>query len=582
MKPLILDGEDHPTASRDLTPTTFNVIETGYLIDQVGLLNLLPNLVKALDAPASFLYTSTRLEKVSDERNMMEKLLCGDVSVMCALLGLVPSAYLSGHAFHPFNEYLDFRPLAIRPITNRIVWVPTVSTDSKVELGCTNIVGEEEGMIKFLANVYINMFSHETNPESYPSHWYKYTRHSFVTLLLFLKERVKGIDWTDCVAVAIATLHSDKKSHALICKYRAELVVLCRLHGLLSTTTLIEESRLPFPMVFLLTVPRSIINQSGTVYDKLSSSNLPVSFQIHIKCGKRKDNGEHNKITAVQYCFGKLTSTSPFGPEIEEDRAGWKGTGDLHVWGFGCTEMGDGNKVRSLDAILALTPEKELLKLLRSDLGDSLSVFKVNSRRDHHLFTMAGNPPNLRRPEVPKTASESSVAGGEIAKRNKSFVIKFPILDIDNQHFTTRIEVLGDSLERLQKKEIISIDQSSTCTLTVKFGEIQVSCNYAFPVDYRTTKLRLSRAQGLIEVTAPLLTPSRRGHFCLNPCPVLSGPDSQITNCFSPYINFCQLPQLDRRLAHADMASSTRVGTWSSVPDHLAANMYDVHRGATE
>jgi hypothetical protein len=260
-------------------------------------------------------------------------------------------------------------------------------------------------------------------------------------------------------------------------------------------------------------------------------------------------------------------------PEIEEDRAGWKGTGDLHVWGFGSRDMGDGNKIRSLDATLALTPEKELLKLLRSELGDSLSIFKVNSRRDHPLFILAAMPPNLERPDAPRTTTESSAAGAEIAKRNESFVIKHPILDVNKRHFTTRIDFLGDALKRLQTKENVSIDQSSTCTLTVNLGATQVPCDYAFPVDYQTTKLVLSRAQGWLEVTTPLLTSLRRGRFCSNPFPVLSTPESRITNCFTPYINFRQLPPLDRRLAHVD-AHSSRVDNPCSVPDHLAVTMF--------
>ena len=87
--PLVVDGEDQPSTSDSRTPTKFNVIETGYLVDRIGILNLLPNVINALEGLTSVLYTWTRVEKIEDERNLLEKLLCGDVSVMWALLGVV-------------------------------------------------------------------------------------------------------------------------------------------------------------------------------------------------------------------------------------------------------------------------------------------------------------------------------------------------------------------------------------------------------------------------------------------------------------------------------------------------------------
>ena len=56
---LVLDGEDQPSTTSSRTPTKFNVIETGYLIDGIGMLNLLPNVINAFEGPMSVLYTST-------------------------------------------------------------------------------------------------------------------------------------------------------------------------------------------------------------------------------------------------------------------------------------------------------------------------------------------------------------------------------------------------------------------------------------------------------------------------------------------------------------------------------------------
>ena len=189
-KPLVLDGEDHSPHGGDRTPTKFNVIETGYLIDRIGLLNLLPNVIDALEGPASVLYTSTRVQKASDETNLMESLVCADVPIICALLGVVPSAYLSGHSCHAFEEYLDLQPVDDRSLTNRIVWVPTTSTDPKVDLSITKIRCDLEELVGFCAKLYNKMFSYETESKSPTNRWYQYTRRSFAGLLEFLKRRI--------------------------------------------------------------------------------------------------------------------------------------------------------------------------------------------------------------------------------------------------------------------------------------------------------------------------------------------------------------------------------------------------------
>lgn len=93
-------------------------------MDRIGLLNLLPNVINTMEGPASVLYTSTQVEKVADETNLLEKLLCGDVSVMCALLGVVPSAYLCGHTFQAFEEYHDLRPLALDTLPTEASSIP--------------------------------------------------------------------------------------------------------------------------------------------------------------------------------------------------------------------------------------------------------------------------------------------------------------------------------------------------------------------------------------------------------------------------------------------------------------------------
>lgn len=93
--PLRLNGEDYRNGSNK-SPLTFDVIDTGYLIDRVGLLNLFPNSVFALTNASSILYTNTSVQDATEESNLLSNFLCGDVSVMCTLLGIMPVPYACG------------------------------------------------------------------------------------------------------------------------------------------------------------------------------------------------------------------------------------------------------------------------------------------------------------------------------------------------------------------------------------------------------------------------------------------------------------------------------------------------------
>ena len=575
IRTLVLDGENHPPESGDCTPTQFNVIETGYLIDRIGLLNLLPNVIDALKGPGSFLYTSTRVERLEDTTNLMEKLLCGTVSVMCALLGVVPPAYLCGHTFQAFEEFEDVRPTASRPLINRIVWVPTTSTDPKVDLAGAKICCDTDEMGQFLARVYVNMFSYELDSKSSPSQWYKYTRQTFVSLMAFLRGRTDNLDWKKCCTRIFSDVHNEETFHDLVCPYRHELFNLLNRFDLQSDLPgiLVMNNNIPHNApVNVLTVPRSIIQQ---IYNKLHFRSLPISFQIYAQ-PKKETKHEHQRHAVVQYCFGTITSTPDQAMGIVEDIAGWQGTSDLLVWAFAPLNMEDESDMKEeWDVGVALTPDNDMRGLFQSDLGDTLSILKVSKEDRKSVKTLRAFP-NWRGPKsspqgkVARVRLSDPMGDGALAESTESFIVNLPVLHIAKETYTTRIIVVGEALGTLKSRESISVDQLSTCTLTVKFGIFQVQCNHSFPVDYQTTTIRVSRVQGWLEVIAPLVTSSRRGRFTLTPFPViLSGPGSQITNCHSPYINFRQLPPLDHNRVRLDAITGI-----SSIPNHLYS-MFD-------
>ena len=98
----------------------FNVIDTAYLVDSIGALTILPAAVLLVQANlgAPVIYTSSRVRNTTDEPDPLKHMLCGNVGVMCTLLGIVPVAYLCGVTTRSYHEYTD----NTIPITNRITW----------------------------------------------------------------------------------------------------------------------------------------------------------------------------------------------------------------------------------------------------------------------------------------------------------------------------------------------------------------------------------------------------------------------------------------------------------------------------
>jgi hypothetical protein len=151
----------------------------------------------------------------------------------------------------------------------------------------------------------------------------------------------------------------------------------------------------------------------------------------------------------------------------------------------------------------------------------------------------------------------------DVAVNDQSFTVKYPHLDLEQQTFTTHIQSKGAAKTALRNKQPVEITQYSICTLHLDFGSFSVQCNFPFPVDSKLTKVRVSRAQGWLEVVAPLVTPSKRGRFISDPFPIIPGPDGKIYNLFLPHVDFRTLPKLD------EMQLYSSIDAPHSIPTHL-------------
>jgi len=544
----------------------FDVIDTGYLVDRISLLNLVPHVAVLLQNSLSVVYTSTRVGNVAAERDLLERMLCGDVGVMCMLLGIVPAAYLTGNSSVACDEYHDSRPQTAIPLNNRIMWVMTKAGDHKLEFNRVSPTGDVTLFAKFLFDLYQKMFAFESSKTRDLTGYHVHTKYTFAALLRYFKSRI-FIPWKECVKMLIAMLIEECERNGTKLRHgMPELFVqlaLCDVYlGGVDVNNAFDRVPLfvasrgalgkrppPDPCSLVMTVPRSILQP---IYEKLSAdtSRTSIAFQLYVRKEKCWDKGcpckeEYTTVSCAQAVFGKLvTSGKSYSGTIEVDQAGWQGTSDLHVFGYFSTMIIRGwGDAGPLKFGVALKRTNETAKMFEADLGEGLSVFCTCLKHTNsvHFFDRL---PGLKRPALKEF---SFATRDRVAQMTNSFVVDFPVVDFEKPSFTTHVKVIGAALDRLQKKENLSVNQFSPCTLTITFGPFEVQGNYIFPVDGANARLRISRVSGWIEIIAPFIRPlqSQRGYFSSTPFPVLLSPWLMVYNTFLPYINFRQLPKLD-------------------------------------
>jgi len=117
-KRLNLDGEGYIPGRGNPAPLLFNVIDTSDIKDYLSFLNLVVAVVPLLTfSPASVLFTDT-LTTEDYELSLLSDLLCGNTGAMCALIGIVPTTYLTGTT----TERRAFENSPEAPHRERISW----------------------------------------------------------------------------------------------------------------------------------------------------------------------------------------------------------------------------------------------------------------------------------------------------------------------------------------------------------------------------------------------------------------------------------------------------------------------------
>ncbi|KAI6115235.1 hypothetical protein EDD16DRAFT_1794548 [Pisolithus croceorrhizus] len=522
-----LDDTLYSPSAPSPAPTSFNVIETSNLIDHLGLQNLLTVTIPLLfDSSSSTLYTEALLPAGDSPAEGILDHMCGDLSTMSLLLGVVPSAYVSRFTTRSNTAETMMQGIA-DPFPNqyheRLAWKHTSPGHSSNSLHKAEFSFSETQLAGKLFDIYLNMFSDEdvrkrmailSVDNSRAQRMIQsaviihYSRRSFALLIAHMKTRVH-CDW-DRVIIDLQSLIL--RDSTLITGSNFFQETACHLH--LAGFSLpwispaqVQELRseedpplfrawntVPEVVTVVLVVPRhTIIN----VQSDLSDAGTPI-----LQCETRVDS-KHNSFACLSGSFGKLEVSGKDENKVAvvvEDKAGINGTSPLIVSfpvlssTLMCMSGGTvGLGVRSTLGTVELTKK----------LGLEMCLFRALLTDERYAHVLARAPTTShgminseRSPEPPEldTKRQGHPIHVEMDKSNTKV-----------QSLTARVDIVDPAGQAsLASGCVVTVGQLSPNKAKLNVDQYEHVIPFPFPVDTANAKLRVARKSKYVEVVAPM------------------------------------------------------------------------------
>lgn len=521
---LVFDGGDYSREQSSFTaPLSFDIIDTSNLSDHIGMLNILLAIVPLLKrTPFSTVNTETLLAMGKDPTRSFANRLCGDITTISALLGLLPISFVSGFTPHSnvhelMNQalLLEQTELEARQFHERLVWKVTSS-------GPERIAAESTQLARLLFSVYLQMFSYEDTMSMFRNlgdvtdFWDKssvhYSRESFALFIHYLKDTIEA-DWPRVVEALLFMVSSDRQLMMGLNHYQE---LLCHLHllGIYSedifnrqTPALLKNRRMgrlcgwreiPPTVCIVLQIPRSKL-------EPLDDPTMPKTPVLNAEIVSMSANF-HNAFSSLYVAFGTVTIDDK-GEDSQvsliEDPRGKLGQSSLVVAFYVPTWL------------LAISPEQTLVTLavkstpmhssFASKLGFGLRLHSAPLMDTESVFVVRSLP----------TLGPTSHGAGAItraASGSRSHIPPATIMTTqaqfdDSGHvlrtLTARMVVEGGTkLELAKPSTQVTLSQGGSCQIDVHIGiNIVEQLKYPYPVDGDNTKLRIARKSGWIEVS---------------------------------------------------------------------------------
>ncbi|KAI6131225.1 hypothetical protein EV401DRAFT_451070 [Pisolithus croceorrhizus] len=509
-------------------PTSFDVIETPSVLGHLGLHDLLIATTPLLrHSSSSTLHTKTSFPVANSPAEGIMERVCGDLSTISLLLGVVPSTCVSR-----FTTY--FNPSVIVSSTGGCPFATQHRERSAWKfVGFGRDTNAPQKALSFspdqltgtLFNVYLRMFSDEDLDKRMAAmslgephalcklnslSTIRYTRRSFALLLAYIRERVH-CDW-DRVMDDLHTLVLQSRTLINGSDLYQEMVTQLFLAGFRPSwlsPLAVQELRfeedppvfrqwraVPEVVTVVLVVPRHPITKA--------QSDLSDAVCPYLQC-ETWANLRHNTFSCISASFGKLEVSGQGENKVAvivEDRAGIKGTSPLIV-SFPilstCLMIATGGTVSlAVRSTIGTMP-------LSQKLGAEMCLFKalLTDERWVHVLSKAptseNDTTNEVHPLVPPTLLDETDQGHPIhVKMDESnTLVKTLTAHLDIVHAAEQAALTSGCP--------ITVEQASLDKAKLRIGEYQWIVSFPLPIDITNAKLRIARKSKYVEVVAPIV-----------------------------------------------------------------------------
>ncbi|PHH85901.1 hypothetical protein CDD83_11023 [Cordyceps sp. RAO-2017] len=488
--------------------------------------------------PWTVLHTELLIKRQADlPQRAFDGLLCGHAPTVSLLLGISPVHFWTNAKSESHVDELLFGFVAKSDdkdretqLHNRLCWKRDDQFSGQPD-GRGRVHVDVQTACRLLLHVYLQMFRDENHAERLgalsgvapgrATAYAHFHRGSFAVFLKLVKDRIRT-DWPQVCSRLLDAIAQDR-TLAFSSNYLQELCAQMHLQGVSTEPCLLNEVKprpdagplkgwtdLPPVVAVTLVVPRPALDRLYTksFKMKLASPTLVAS----LRAGPSATNQWHNMYSDVHITMGNVkpgpaTDGTAAALVVEADELGWEGSSPL-VASFVVPTAS--LQVEPTSALIGLSvPPSEYSTMLYGPiLGMSMSLFETTLGDDKRVFVSRLMPgQDGHRIACGGVAPFEDTVGEARRDLKVKIAAEVPASESSVSTLTGRVEIASAKGRGLLRDKVpIELRQQDPFLIDVVFGRNQLVCPLRFPVPVTTTssKTRIARTSGYVEVVAPL------------------------------------------------------------------------------
>ncbi|KAH8668637.1 hypothetical protein BX600DRAFT_510713 [Xylariales sp. PMI_506] len=569
--------------AREYGPTTqaprkFDIIDTSNLADHFGTLNLLVATRPLLkDLVSSTLCIETLIRTEGSRKAQFDALLCGHGPTMSLLLGLTPIEYFTNATSVSSVDELIMNAVlqkdqAQQQTHTRLSWKlnDLLINPNKA---AAPLRAEPAVIASTLFGVYLKMFEHE-NPfglldlpkpkmeqKMRNSAYTPFHRGSFVALVKSISMVVDS-DWPSICQTLIDMISQDKML-MLGNQYAQEFGLQLHLQGLY-TERLLRDPVLPQPslkgfnawqaipeaVVVTLVVPHERLDRLFTTAS--SKLNAPT-LQGVLRSSRPDPHGWQNMFMDTHIAFGHVKTSNrseddSYAVLVQEDSQGWRGSSPLVISFYVPSAALQVEPTTCLVGLAIKTTAHSLVTFKHADLGPNLIVYETTITDGSHVFVTKSLPGTTGRPITLQSSPSTTARYSSNTENPVSIRVDIDKATGNVESLTGHVDIVTEIGKKLLTEKVtISLQQTSPFTIDIVFGKESLVLPVCFPLPIlkETSKTRIARTSGYIEVVAPVADPLDAEPLSDFIFPLAFGPNSAPVVLNGHHLNLDTLPILD-------------------------------------